>query len=201
MSLSNDNLEHIQRSETAKENWQAILYVFKRHTLINKHATCGSFYIVSMASNESVLSYLNRVKQLAFLLKDMGVTIDDKELAIGFLNPLLKRFENLIVALDNLGSDDEKYTSELVRSRLLQAEQRTEMRDTFHQNNDSSTLFNCHSRDGGGCQRSFRTRRPFKCTYCARTGYTQKRCWSKNCHARRSDLSGRPKFEKMLKVL
>lgn len=64
----------------------------------------------------------------------------EKELATGILNGHPKRFKNLIVALDDLGNDVEKFTCELVTSRVLQEEQRSDMRKKFNHNNDSSTL-------------------------------------------------------------
>lgn len=72
------------------------------------------------------------MKQLAFILKGKGVTIDDEELATGVLINLSKTFENLVVALDALGNDDENFTYELVKSRLIYEEKRSVMRDMFH---------------------------------------------------------------------
>lgn len=179
LSLSNDELEHVQESEAAKEIWQAILKVFRRHSFLSKLATRRNFYTVSIAANEFVLFFLKRVKQFVSILKDMGVAKDNKELAIGVPNSLPKLFEHLTVALDALGNDDEKFTCRPVKSRLSQKEQRSEMRNTFHQNSDSSLLLNRHSRDRREFQRTSRARCPFKCTYRGRTGHTQDSCCSK----------------------
>ena len=59
----------------------------------------------------------------------MNVDIDDKEMAMAVLNGLPARFESLIVALDALGSEDKMFSLDFVKSRLLQEEQRAEMKD------------------------------------------------------------------------
>ncbi|CDF39993.1 unnamed protein product [Chondrus crispus] len=86
LSLSDEHLEHVRDVDTAHEMWEAIVNVFERHTLLNKLAARREFYTVKMLSGEKVLAYINRVKQLAAILKSMSVNIDDKEMAMAVLN-------------------------------------------------------------------------------------------------------------------
>lgn len=58
----------------------------------------------------------------------MGDVIDDQEMAMVVLNGLLERFTSLMNAIDALGKEDESFSFEHVKSRLLQEEQRTEIR-------------------------------------------------------------------------
>ena len=74
--------------------------VFERHTLLNKLSARRRLYTATMEHGEKMLTYLNRVKQLAATLKSMGVAIDDQELAMAALNGLPSTYESLIVALD-----------------------------------------------------------------------------------------------------
>ena len=131
LSLSDEHLEHVRDVETAKEMWTAIKNVFERHTLLNKLSARRKFYTVTMENGEKVLTYLNRVKQLSATLKSMGVEIDDKEQAMAALNGLPPSYENLIVALDALGNEDRSFSFDLVKSRLLQEEQRAVERDSY----------------------------------------------------------------------
>ncbi len=78
--------------------------------------------------NENILAFTNRIRQLASTLKSMGVDIDDKEMAMTVLNGLPARFNSLISALDAFGNEDEAFSLDFVKSRLLQEEQRIEMR-------------------------------------------------------------------------
>ncbi len=58
--------------------WTSVLNLFERHTLLNKLAARRNFYTATMHENEQIITYVNRVRQLAFTLKSMGVEIDDK---------------------------------------------------------------------------------------------------------------------------
>ncbi len=79
------------------------LYLFERHTLLNKLAARRNFYKAKMTEDEQIITYVNRVRQLASTLKSMGADIDDRELAMAVLNGLSERFDSLICALDALG--------------------------------------------------------------------------------------------------
>ena len=83
----------------------------------------------------------NRVKQLASTLKSMDCEVEDQELAMAALNGLPPTYEHLIVALDALGNDDKSFTFELIKSRLIQGEQRA----TERENASSSALYGASS--------------------------------------------------------
>ena len=91
LSLSDENLEHVRDVETAKEMWRAIVDVFERHTLLNKLSARRRFYTVTMEHGEKMLTYLNRVKQLAATLQSVGVEIDDQEFAMAALNGVFRQ--------------------------------------------------------------------------------------------------------------
>ena len=178
LSLSDEHLEHVRDAKTAKDMWQAILNVFERHTLLNRLAARRQFYTVTMQNDEKVLTYINRVNQLAARLKSMNVDIDDKEMAMAVLNGLPARFESLIVALDALGNEEKMFTLEFVKSRLLQEEQRTAMKDSQSR---GSALINKINRTPN----SSRAPNDWKCTNCGHTGHTATRCWGKDIDGRR----------------
>ena len=177
-SLSDEYLEHVRDFETAKQMWEAIPKVFERHTLLNKLAARRRFYIVTMQNNEKMLAYINRVKQLAARLKSMNVDIDDKEMALVVLNGLLARFESLIEALDALGSEDRIFSLEFVKSRLLQEEQRAEMKEKPSSSHKDSAHMNRVPGTG-------RPSRDMHCTNCSRSGHIASYCWGKDINGRR----------------
>lgn len=82
-----------------------------------------------MENDEKILTYLNRVKRIAATLKSMSVTIDNEELGMTSRNGLPSTYESLIVALDALGTDAKTFNFDLVKSRLLHEEQRTQERE------------------------------------------------------------------------
>ena len=65
-----------------------------------------------------ILQLANRIRQLAGTLKSMSMSIDDKDMAMAFLNGLPDRFDSLISALDRLGDSDKSFTLEFVKSRV-----------------------------------------------------------------------------------
>lgn len=158
--------------------WDAVLNVFERHTLLNRHTARRKFYTVTMHDNEKVLAYINLVKQLAARLKCMDVDIDDKEMAMAVLNGLPEQFEGLIVALDALGNEEKTFTLDFVNSRLLQEEQRADMKDKSLATSHDSALINRtpaftgHSPD-------------LQCTNCGRKGHSAQRFWGKDVNGRR----------------
>ena len=174
LSLSDEHLEHVRDAETAREMWESILNVFERHTLLNKLAARREFYTVKMFQGEKVLAYINRVKQLAGILKSMSVNIDDKEMAMAVLNGLPARFEALIVALDALGNEEKIFSLDFVKSRLLQEEQRANMKSS---SSNTSALVNRAP--------SNRDINDYKCTNCGHMGHTAARCWGKDLNGRR----------------
>ena len=175
LSLSDEHLEHVRECTSAKEMWKTLMDVFERHTLLNKLAARRNFYTVTMQEGEKVLTYVNRVQQLASVLKSMDVDIDDKEMAMAVLNGLPPHYDSLIVALDALGNEDRLFTLDFVKSRLLQEEQTANMRHSRNVRNKNAALLN--------------TARPprsqHKCTNCGRIGHTADRCWGKDINGRR----------------
>lgn len=115
LSMSDEYLEHVRDSVSAKDMWEIIKNVFERRTLLNTLSSGRHFYTVIMEAGEEILTYLNRVKHLAATLKVMDVVIDDKEMEMAVLN-WLSPYETLIIALDALGSDNEAFSYDLVKS-------------------------------------------------------------------------------------
>ena len=181
LSLSDEHLEHVRDVTTAKEMWKAITDVFERHTLLNKLSARRKFYTVSMDKGEKMLTYLNRVKQLASTLKSMNVDIDDKEIAMAALNGLPSTYEGLIVALDALGNDDKSFTFELVKSRLLQEEQRSNERENVVSTSRLSALVGVSGKGNGG-QKKYGN---YRCSICGNLGHTEQVCWGKNINGQR----------------
>lgn len=59
-SLSDEHFEHVSDVSTAKEIWSAILNVFERHTLLNKHAVSRMVYNVTTHAGEKIFPYLSQ---------------------------------------------------------------------------------------------------------------------------------------------
>ncbi len=181
LSLSDEHLEHVRDVKTAKEMWKAITDVFERHTLLNELYARRKFYTVTMENGEKILTYLNRVRHLAATLKSMDVDIDDKEIAMAALNGLPPTYEGLIVALDAPGNDDKAFSFDLVKSRLLQEEQRANEREKIVPSSKPSALVGVSGKSNNGTKKYTN----YRCTICGNLGHTDKVCWGKDINGKR----------------
>ena len=186
LSLSDEYVEHVRDFTTAKNMWKAILNVFERHSILNRLSARRDFYTVTMNENEKMLTYVNRVRQLASTLKSMNAAVDDAEVAMATLNGLPEQYNELIVALDALGNGS-SLTTEFVMSKLLQQEKRIKLR--LQAKSVSSVVkpesvarvnnAKINKRRFNNSQSSI----PF-CDYCHKTGHSTKICWSLLGHIR-----------------
>lgn len=104
----------------------------------------------------------------------MDVEVHDQELGMTILCGLPSKFEQLIVAIDNV-ADDEKLTLDLVKSCLLQEEQRMSYRRAATKYATDSALL---GRPDNVCTgRTVPTR-----THCKKRGHTEPRCWETYPH-------------------
>jgi hypothetical protein len=115
LTLSDEHLEHVRSAKTAAEMWTALKNVSQTNSLRNKLAARRRFCTVSMMEDEGMLTYINRVLQIAEELKSMDAKIDETEVAMAVLNGLPSKYDHLIVALDAL-RDDAKLTTEFTKA-------------------------------------------------------------------------------------
>lgn len=181
LSLSDEMLNHVRGVTTAKDMLESIVNVFQRHTLLNKLRARREFYTATMHTGEKMLTYINRVCHLSTILKSMNVQIENEEVVMAVLNGLPKQYDNIITALDALGSES-TFSLEFVKSRLLQEEQRNNIRGAA----SGETALVQRPRPP--------PRQTLKCTHCGRKGHTESRCWDKYPEQRpkRPSGAGRP---------
>ncbi len=120
-SLSARHLKHVSRVATAKEMWQSTLDLFER-TLLNKLAARRNFCAANTREDKRIIQFVSSLRKHASTLKSMGLEIDDKEMAMAAFNGLPERFDSLICSLDVLGNENDTFTLDFVKSRLLQEE-------------------------------------------------------------------------------
>lgn len=165
LTLPDELLENVREVKTAKEMWQSICDVFERHTLLNKLSARRKFYTATKQEEESVLQFSNRIRQLAATLKSMSVTVDESEMAMAMLNGLPDAYDPLISALDAIGGQDEKLEFDYVKSRVIQEEQRSDIR-----------AGQAATRAESAALVSQRKERPV-CTHCKKKGHLASKCW------------------------
>lgn len=151
-------LKYFQGATIAKKMFENIHNFLQRHTLLYKLRAHRKIHTVEMRAGERVLSYIDRVQHLGSVLRSMDVDTDGGDMAMVILIGLPIQFEIVITALDAIGDENESFTLNLVKSRLLQEKQRREMRSQDEQG--ASTLIWSYGARGPSVQV------PTTCTYC-----------------------------------
>ena len=114
---------HVRDTKTAKEAWDALKNQFARESLLQKVRLRQQYYSCRFRSGDNMLEHISHLRSLHNQLKEMGVNIDDKELAMTLLASLPEEFKPLIIALDAVG--DENISYEKVKNMLLNDVDRT----------------------------------------------------------------------------
>eukprot|EP00171_Calliarthron_tuberculosum_P000903 IDg903t1 len=138
----------------------------------NKLSASREFYTAATQSGEKMMNYINRICKMASVLQSMSVVIDDKELSMAILNGLPSSYGTIITALDAIGDEDDSFTFDKVRSRLLQEEQRRSLRASSQSSTRSLALVQNASDSRRGNNKL--------CTHCGRTNHTEPYCWEKH---------------------
>ena len=114
---------HVRDTKTAKEAWDAIRNQFARESLLQKVRLRQQYYSCKYHVGDSVLEHISHLKSLHEQLKEMGVSVDDKELAMTLLASLPEQYKPLITALDAMGETEISF--EKVKNLILNDVDRT----------------------------------------------------------------------------
>ena len=105
---------HVRETTTAKGAWDALTKQFARDSLLQKVSLRQQYYSCRFHRGD-VLEHISKLRSLHDQLKEMGVEIDDKELAL--LASLPEDYKPQITAHDAVGEKDLSY--EKVENMLL----------------------------------------------------------------------------------
>lgn len=72
-----------------------------------------------MGDSEGFLTFRNRIRHLATAFSGMGLVVDERKMSMAVLNGWPDRFDNLICALDAVGSDRDAFTIDFVEIGIL----------------------------------------------------------------------------------
>ncbi|XP_046860186.1 uncharacterized protein LOC124453408 [Xenia sp. Carnegie-2017] len=89
---------HVRETVMAKEAWDALKSQFARESLLQKVRLRQQYYSSKFHVGGNMLEHIN-IKSLHDQLKEMGASIDDKELAMTLLASLPDKCKPLITAL------------------------------------------------------------------------------------------------------
>ena len=108
---------HIRETKTAKEAWDCLKNQFARESILQKIRLRQQYYSCRFKNGGDMLAHINHLRSLHDQLREMGIEINDKELAMTLLASLPEDFKPLITALDAVGEDNVSF--EKVKGMLL----------------------------------------------------------------------------------
>lgn len=154
-----------------------------------------------------MLAHINRLRSLHDQLNEMGLRIDDKELAMTLLASLPEQFKPLITALDAVGEDNLSF--EKVKGMLLNDSVRKEDNLNLKKSEDAlsaSRAFPQNRRGGRGRSRSSgeggnldsKPARAFRgtCHFCHEQGHFARDCPKRNFRNSQNVSSGNSRNQK-----
>ena len=97
---------HVRDTQTAKQAWDALKSQFARESILQKVRLRQQYYSLRFQKGGNMLEHVNQLRSLPDQLKEMGETVDDKELVMTLLASLPEEFKPLITALDAVGEDN-----------------------------------------------------------------------------------------------
>ena len=97
---------HVRDTTTAKKAWDALKNQFARESILQKVRLRQSYYTCKFPSGGNMLAHINHMRSLHDQMKEMGINVDDKGLAMTLLGSLPEQFKPLITALDAVGEDN-----------------------------------------------------------------------------------------------
>ena len=163
---------HVRETTTAKEAWDALQGQFARKSLLQKVRLRQQYYACKFRVGESMLDHISNLKSLHDQLKEMGVKIDDKELAMTLLASLPEKYKPLITALDAVGEADLSY--EKVKNMILNDEDRAN--DVKNQKEDAFTAQRGKFKNKRGSGENRNKGFQGKCYQCQEKGHFAKNC-------------------------
>ena len=84
---------HVRDTTTAKEAWDALKNQFARESILQKVRLRQSYYSCKFPSDGNMLAHINHMRSLHDQMKEMGINVDDKELAMTLLGSLPEQFK------------------------------------------------------------------------------------------------------------
>src|ERR1700722_4607968 len=198
LSVSNDEIIHIESANTAKEAWDNIVAVYTAKGLSSKLYFRKKLLGIKKSETESMQKHINNIKEVVSKLAAIGEEIKDLDLAIILMSSLPKEYDTFIETLE--GKATNELTSVYVINRLLGYAEKTEHANDdrlseakvsafyseSHQgnnnnnnNNYSDSNYN-HSHNTSTSSAKRRGYADIICHFCKKPGHIARMCYAKN---------------------
>ncbi|XP_036144285.1 uncharacterized protein LOC118646102 [Monomorium pharaonis] len=119
---------HILDCEKASDAWDALQKIFESKSRARILQLKKQMLTIKLKPNETMNSYLTRLKTCSDSLKEVGYEFKDEDLAYSMLAGLPDEYDGIVMSLANL--DDEKFKSAEIKEVLMNEFERRILKET-----------------------------------------------------------------------
>lgn len=165
---------HILDCEKAFDAWEALQRTFEPKSRARILQLKKQILTIKLRPNETMNSYLGRLKTCSDSLKEIGYEFRGDDLAYTMLAGLPDEYDGIIMSLANL--DDEKFKFTEIKEILMNEYERRVMKENKHTEEQPKEAYNQMK------ERSKEEKR--KCFRCNKVGHLANNCNSKSFNAK-----------------
>lgn len=160
LSVDKEQQEHILDCVTAKEAWETLKKIFEPQSRPRILQLKKEMVSIQLKQDETMTTYLARIKACNDSLKEAGYENKDEDLAYAMLAGLPESYDGIMMSLANL--NDAKFTSTEIRAILVSEYDRREARGTktdhkhkeaYHQSKENPQRGTDRKKEEKGCFR------------------------------------------------
>lgn len=149
---------------SARDMWIALQNAYEDKGLMRRITLRRTLYGTKLSACKDMNDYIDKILSIAQQLASVGSQVDEEEVAMVMLQNLTPEFDFLVVALE---SNDTKLTTEIVRAKLLQFQERIPVETRA----EDSALITKGTKS---------KKHKFKCFVCHKIGHKASDCRMKN---------------------
>jgi len=190
LSIEPEHQIHIMDCTKASDAWDILRKIFEPKSRPRILQLKKQMVSIRLEQDETMMSYLSRIKTCSDSLKEAGHEIKDDDLAYTMLCGLPDNYEGIIMALANL--DDTKFKSSEIKGILLSEYERRaaketgnaiERKEAYHQTKEVPNQLRDKKEER-------------KCFRCGKQGHLASNCYSKTQNIRASKRNVAPNQRK-----
>lgn len=177
MFLTSSALEYVQLEpllvcETAKDMWDNLCRIHEQKSATNKLLLLQKFHEYRMASSDSVVQHIAKIRNMAAQIEDVGERVSELTVIAKILGSLSPKYSTLQTAWDSV--DPTRQTLNNLEERLIREELRLGV-----ESESGASAFAVSKREGQTKGKPRKSKKDIKCYRCHKTGHFARECSNK----------------------
>jgi hypothetical protein len=177
LSTKRSEKNDLSECKTSAEAWKKLSNVYEKKGLQTQILLSRNFLNSKYLETDTMKSYISRVMAIVEQMNAIGAKVGDKEIAFTLLRGLPKSYDSLIMSLE---SREDELTTEYVRKRLMEEEDRRKEDHAESSNTQESAFISKGPRVTRTEQHKGRGRgNNFSCFHCGKKGHKIADCYKR----------------------